>query len=52
MNPALAGRAVRAFLRSIVTGDESDVDARVGEALVGEYLVNSRLLAYGLNRKR
>ncbi len=39
-------------MRSCVTGDDSDPEARVGEQLIGEYLVNARILAFGKTRKR
>jgi hypothetical protein len=36
----------------VVTGDDSDPEARVGERLIGEFIVNARILAFGRTRKR
>jgi len=42
---------VTAWLRSIVTGEQSE-EATTGELLVGEFLVDARMIAFGKTRKR
>jgi hypothetical protein len=41
---------VSAWLRFVVAGEESD-EADIGEALVGEFICDARLLAFGKTRK-
>ena len=40
-----------AFLRSVVTGEDS-AESEVGARLLGDLLVNVRVLAFGRTRKR